>query len=259
MAYHTRGEYKSLRERFGIHAILGVSFGGDKGKSVSSTKGTRTSRQREATGTNTRGTSKTELIEKPIRAAANRIVKALVNEQMGKGANKVDINRIASLLETRANAAFREQQDANQLALAQAERAGQKAITRLTTDLATDAGGSTKNSFVAGATAEAAVDLQTNLAALEGDLNMKARNVQTQEYEAALEAFSKATAAGATDANAIAQLVGTLRGANAKSTNVEQGTQITNTLINDILREHKVGETEQQDSIWTTLAKFSGD
>lgn len=259
MAYHTRGEYKSLRERFGIHAILGISFGGDKDRSVTGTKGTRTSRQREATGTNTRGTSRTELIEKPIRAAANQIVKALVSEQMGKGANKVDINRIASLLERRANDAFRQQQDANQLALSQAERAGKRAIRRLTTDLATDAGGSTKNSFVAGATAEAMVDLETNLAALEGDLNMKARNVQTQEYESALEAFSKATAAGATDANAIAQLVGTLRGANARSTNVEQGTQVTNTLVNDILREHRVGESESQDSIWTTLAKFSGE
>ena len=259
MAYHSRGESKSLRERFGFHAILGVSFGGSKGKNVSSSKGTRTSKQREATGTNTRSTSNTQLLDKPIRAAANQIVRSLVSQQMGTGANAKDIDRIGRLLEARADDAYREQQDANALALAQAERAGQKTIERLNTQLAADAGGSTKNSFVAGATAEATVDLQTNLAALGADLEMKARNLQTAEYQQAIEAFAQSSAAGATDANAIAQLVGVLRGANAKSSSSERGTQITNTLINDIVREHNVGETEGQKNIWDTLAQFTGD
>lgn len=257
MAYHSRGEYKSLRERFGFHAILGISFGGDKDKNVSASKGTRTSRQREATGTNTHSTSNTQLLDKPIRGAANQIVRALVAQQMGRDANTKDINRIAALLERRANTAYQQQRDANKLSLAQAERAGQKTIERLNTQLATDAGGSKKNSFVAGATAEAAVDLEVNLAALGADLEVKARNLQTEEYQNALEAFGASSAAGATDANAIAQLVGVLRGANARTTSVDQGTQVTNTLINDIVREHNVGESESNDSIWTTLSKFS--
>lgn len=256
MAFHGKREHVSIRERFGVHAILGVSLGGDKGKSVGSSLGQRSSKENNVTRSTNTGTSKTQLIEAPIRAAANKIVQALVTQQLGKGANSKDINRIAMLLEKRSNNAYREQQDANALALAQAERAGQKEITRLQTNLAADAGGSTKNSFVAGATAEASVDLQVNLAALAGDLEMKARNLQTAELNNALEAFSQSSAAGATDANAIAQLVGTLRGANATSTNAEKATVFEKKNIKDILREHKIGETESQDSLWNTLAKF---
>lgn len=261
-----RKHYKfRLRQR----GIFGSLFGGTKNKQKSETDAKReatTTSERDATKqqqgtTTTAGEQRTQLLEDPIRQAANTLVLSLVEQAVGPDGSQADIARIAKVLEDRANEAEAAQKSANVATLAAARREGERQVTRLNTDLATAAGGSTLNSFVAGATAEATAQLETSLAALEADLGIQARNLGTQEMMMAVEAFKAAQVAGSGDANAISQLIGVLRGANSTTTtNETQNIDVTETLneqavetLNEIVKELTKGTAKENKSLFSQI------
>lgn len=241
---------KELRLPSKQRGIFGSLFG-SKSRSRSETDATRDATQIQSGTVQTTGTQQTQLLEDPIRQAANSLVMSLVREQ---GAEGEDLARIARALEERAMEAEATQGRANTAALTAARREGERGIQRLTTQLAADAGGSTRNSFVAGATAEALVDLETNLAAIEGDLNIKARNLGTQELAAAVEAFKAAQVAGSSDTNALAQLIGVLRGASSVTTSDELQTVDMTEQLSEIVNELVKGRNRTQGPIFAPIS-----
>lgn len=114
--------------------------------------------------------------------------------------------------------------------LSEAERKGQRDITSLQTQLAQQAGGSLANTFVTAATSEAQASLQSQLASLASELNLKAREQGQDEIAQAVELLAQGPGA---QTEALTALVESLRGAET----VQTGTQeVTSQQVSDLVR-----------------------
>lgn len=253
-------KFALLRKQRGIFGI-GDLFGGEE-ESSGTKSGTETSDKRSQATTTTEGETRTQLLEDPIRQAANSVVLALAKSSAeAAGAKDADLSRLASALEARALGAEDALRDSNAAVLAKARRTGERSLAQLNRGLSEQAGGVSAqgNSIVAAATADAMVDLETNLAALEGEMSVNARNVGTQEMMAAVSGFQQALAGGATATNAMAQLLGVLRGANAVTTTDE--TKVLDATENIVRQLDEVFESEGStgESFLSGLGGFISD
>jgi len=172
---------------------------------------TQTSQQTGTTnvaGTST-GTGKQEqtAITNLLSGAAKGELENVVVNLLGKiGAGNEGVSKIVDLLTTRATGAENAINAQTADIIAGARTTGEKELQRLQTQLAQQAGGSFANTQVLAGTAEGRASLESQLAALQSQLGINARDVQTQELGQLLQA------AGAEESQ-IAPLLNILKGA----------------------------------------------
>lgn len=150
-------------------------------------------------------------------------IQTLLNQLITAGAGAGDISASATggevadlgrqLTDRAAGAEAAIAQDVEAI-VSEARRSGERDITRTITDLSQQAG-SSQNSFVQQVGLEAGNELESRLAALQGELSIRGRSAATEEFRQALTALTSAPTAGATSSNALVQLVNALRGASA--------------------------------------------
>lgn len=202
------------------------------------TDSTRTSSS-TLTGESTQsGTSTTTLLSDDVQKALEDLI--LNTADIGdKNSNSGQISSIAQTLFTRAQGAADDINAQTQAIVADERRIAEKELASIQTQISQDAGGVGvgSSSFVAGATAEGRASLETGLARLQAELGINARNIQTNEFSNAIQAFSSSSGAKATDANAISQLVNVLRGATSTTTTEQQTSQTQQQDINEILNQ----------------------
>lgn len=160
----------------------------------------------------------TRLLSQELQDVLENLAITLTESTAGAASGGRQISDIATLLFDRAIGAQDELTEQNQAIIGEARRKGTKAVERLETDLAQAAGGRTSNKFVQLASAEGFSELESQLAALEAELGIEARNIQSQEFGQAIQAFATGAGTEATTSNAIAQIVQVLRGATQVTT-----------------------------------------
>lgn len=135
----------------------------------------------------------------------------------------------AGALQSRAGTAEADILGQIQPIVSEARRSGERQIGRARTDLGTVTG-STQDSTAVAATAEAEAALQSQLAALESELTIGARNTQTDEMTRAITAMLGSAQAGGELANLgvtsgvgnITEVANLLRGASAETSSTGQ-------------------------------------
>lgn len=207
--------------------------------------------------------STTTTLAQGIQDQLAGLLTTLVSQQAGDNAAAGRIGDVADLLLQRAGAAEEVINSRNAAILADARRAGQDELAQLKTQLATDAGGSTFNTFVAGAVSQGAADLESQLASAEGQLANEARNTATTELLNAINAIATGAQTGVQGITGIAGLGELLRGATTVTENVgtvaAQGLETTNETINTILKQLLESKTTTADkpSILKTLQNLA--
>lgn len=246
-------------------------FGSGKSKSKTESETTQT-----RTGTNTLesssegrteqvGSSTTQLLRQDVQNELNDFLLGLI----GRGADGEErdptsqARELATFLIDRAKGAEEALNAQTTGILSEARRTGERELLRLRTDLAQVAGGSTGSAFVAGATAEGAAALESQLAALAANFAQQNRGVATEEFGLALSGLG----AEQQQVAAISQLVNVLRGATSTTESRETGTaseqsKATET-INEIIRSLTDSTTTTKDGsgllgrIGKTVASFN--
>lgn len=242
------------------------SIFGDKKKSKSSSEQTKNetrSGTQSLEGIKSEDlTSTTKLLGDDVRTSVEDLILQISG---GDAGNADEISNIASILLGRATGADADIQKSNDALLERARFEGTREVEALTSSLSRGAGaGKASNSFVAGATAEAEAALEIGLAGLGAELDLGARNTQTQEFTNAAQVFASGSAAGAADNNALAQLIQVLKGAEATTT--QTGETVTNELataseiLDSIIKGTATESSKGQSSIFGQLFPkgFSG-
>ena len=235
-----------------------VFGGGSKSKSV---EGSKTTQRQDINATKTiKGvtTETANLLADNVRRAIEGSVLALSRES---GDNADAIAKIAETLATRAGGAEAAINAENAAVIAKAKRDADLRVQRIQTDLAMQAGGSSGNSYVAGATAEAQVGEQVDLAALEANLRLQARNTGTEELSGAVTAYNNASTSKSNDINALAQLLSVLKGAKAVDTTKQNSTEKNHQLNIGTTRYDAitVGKGSSHDPLLQQFGDFIGN
>lgn len=243
-------QLQTLHKQRGILGLGGLFSSKKKTKSEEETRReTEATREgtleRDVLGTE-RQVSETELLDRGIQEAVGGLIQQLVGAQ-SEGGVGADIGNVAELLLTRAEGAEEAVLARTGAIVGEARRTGERELTRLQTDLAQQAGGSTFNTFVQGATAEGRASLESQLAALQAQLGIQARGIETDELSNVVEAISTGAAGEAASSNAIAQLVNVLRGATARTETTgeqtQQETQRAMETLTELMTQLTKGET----------------
>lgn len=202
--------------------IFGFDFGSES--STVTTDEERESRRRtteRATRDRTRTAEETERRERTTTALPTEIQDLLSNLITGGagtggeifgGGTASDVAALGRQLTERAATAETEIAEDVEAIVSEARRSGERDIRRVITDLSQQAG-SSQQSFVQQVGLEAGSSLESQLGALRGELSIRGRAAATEEFQAALTALLGAPTAGATQSQALTQLVNTLRGA----------------------------------------------
>jgi len=169
------------------------------------------------------------------------------------GASAAELASLGDFLRERASGAEAAIGEQTGALLANARREGQRELGRLQTGLAR-AAGSGQNSVVQLATQEAANDLQVQLAGLEAQLNLNARNTATSEFDQVIKTLSAAPAAAAQGTNELVQLASVLRGATETVTGTTerqataQESLTANETLNEIIKSLTTGASSSKRS-----------
>ena len=207
-------------------------------------------------------------LSQPITAALEQQLLSLIGPQAGilPGApgnvpNPSAQIQQADVTQTLANRALgADQTSADAIAaIVEASRAaGERTLTRATTTAAQQAG-SAFNSFVQELGSRGAADLETQLAGLQGQLGLQARQAGTQELLGAIEAFGRTAE---TDTRQVASLVDALKGAVTSAVEVGDASQVARTeeqqtinTLQEILRA--LQESANTESVTTVDAQGS--
>lgn len=199
--------------------ILSGLFSSKKEKSSSETsqeeKGSIT---KTDTGTESRTSEASDIFSQlppELIASFSAFAEQLIAQGGAAGAESKALRELGQVLVERAGKA--EQQlssDIDAIVLAR-QREGQEKIRSDIARLAA-ATGSTQNSFVAQAGIDANVDLLTELAGVEGELNIKAQEQATAAFLPALQAISGAGQLSQGGVEGIASIAGILKGATSE-------------------------------------------
>ena len=169
-------------------------------------------------------TSKTSSLSGDLQEALNAFLLQQISIATDPAASgQAQIADIANLFAERAVTAEEDILKNNAAIIEESRRLGEKQVNRLQTSLAQQAGGTSANSFVAGATGEAIVGLESSLASLSAELSTAARGIQASEMQAAIEALRSGTADAATRTAAITTLTEALKGAEVSASEVALG------------------------------------
>lgn len=187
------------------------------------------------TSTAESGTAKTSSLSDDIIALLENVVRDFGGSLTGEDSSIDKAGELSDILGTRAKTAQEDIIADIDPIIAGARREGERGLKTLETQLAQQAGGSLGNSFVTAATAEGREGLETNLARLEAELNLKARDTQTNELGAAIQALSEDPST-ANVANFVS-LVQTLKGAQVEQESEKTGTSETETELSRVLKE----------------------
>lgn len=164
----------------------------------------------------------------------------------GMTTQEKSLNDIGTELKVRAEGAAAALTKETGAILDQARLSGTRELQRLTTDLAAATGGSTANSFVVGATGEAAVSLESQLADLGAKLAIQIHGIQGADFEQAIAALQQSSAAGAAGDQSIAYLADALKGG---KTTTKAATRVTDAeSIRAVLRKESVGTGTTNDT-----------
>lgn len=134
------------------------------------------------------------------------------------------IANLSSMLTGRAAGAESAIQAQIEPIVANARAKGETELGQSVTGLA-QATGSSQNSLIQLLAQKGRNDLETQLAGLTAELNLKARETGTNEFQGALQALSTGTGSAGQDVNQIAALANILRGATATQTGTTTTTQ----------------------------------
>ena len=190
--------------------------------------------------------SRTKLLDSGVQTSIEDLVLKLSGDGAGSGE---DISNIATILLGRATGAADSITEDNQALIDRARFEGTRELQTLTAGLSRGAGGGVaSNSFVAGATGEASAALEIGLAGLSSELNIGARNTETQELTNAADVFATGAAAGAADNSALAQLLSVLKGAEAETTQTGEKRSLEETTAIENLTALLTGEQTQTGS-----------
>lgn len=176
---------------------------------------------------------------KATRKDLKSVIGTIADDVAGGSLEADKMVEIGDLLLERAMGAEEATNAANAAIIAEANRVAASEIATLNTELAIAAGGTRFNSYVAGATAEAGASAQSQLAALKAQLEMAARDKETQEIGAAGEIFAGAAGARSATLSTLATLADALKGGKRKfsgKTN-ESGKEEASTVYNEAIKE----------------------
>lgn len=240
-------------------SLFGNIFGSGKTKKNEKSETTQTSNRTSVASSTTdtssvnKADSTTKLLRDDVQNTLNDFLLGLV-ETNADGSAATPANQLkdlGSFLVSRAEGAENALNIQTDSILNEARRSGERQVTRLQADLAQAAGGSTANSFVAGATAEAQAALESQLAAAAATFAQQNRGVATAEFQTAIDALTSGISGDATNTAAISQLVNTLKGATATTTATETGQQQSKTdateTVNELIKALTTGTTTVKD------------
>lgn len=212
---------------------------------------TKKAKRTTTADTQAESTSTTQLLSEDAQAALEGLMLDLAGKQSAGDTGADRIRQIGEFLFSRAQGAEDDLNSSVDAIVGEARRSGTKEIERLQTDLAQQAGGSTGNSFVMGATAEGMAQLESQLAALESELEFSARSQATQEFVNSINALSTGEQSEAASSNAVAQIAQVLRGATQttqqESSQQTQEQMIFNETIKQIIEEITKGTTTTEE------------
>lgn len=261
--------------QLGLFGLGGLFSGKKKTKSEQRTERTTTAtvtedRERGLTGTEQQ-LAEVRLLDADVKDALSGLVGALIGAQQEGGAAQ-NIGNVAQLLLERGVGAEEAIGANTEAIINEARRIGERELLSTRTRLAQAAGGTTANTFVAGATAEGRAALESQLAALRAQLGIQARGIETEELSNVAQLFSTGAAASAAESNALAQLLNILRGATQQTqvtgTRTEDERVLATQNIVEILNELIRGKTTTKDkpslfssalSLLTALPRDSGN
>lgn len=215
-------QLKLFRKQFGFLDFL-FDQGGSEQKQKTKTTTDKTvdvtTQQQGSTSTEQASQSTTELLSGDVQDLLTNVLETIATAGGADKTTQQQLSDISQQLFDRALGAQEAVDLRSEAIITQARRQGTKQLERLITDLSQQAGGSAKsNTFVASAAGEGIADLETNLAALESQLGLQGRQLQTEEFKVAIESLLGGSRAGATDAGAIANIANVLRGATSTTT-----------------------------------------
>lgn len=208
--------------------LFGSIFGSGKKKqkSESSTHQTEASTKtgESVASSNESQQNTTSTLDAGVRTSLSGFIRDALK---GPSEDQQALQDIGSTLTTTAERAAKDLTKNVSKIINEAQRSGERDIMRLQTDVAQASGGSTDNTFVMGATAEAEAGLHSQLAALGGNLALQIHQMQGQDFQNAVAAISAAAGAGQQNAQSIAYLVDALKGGQSTSKATAKGTTKT--------------------------------
>ncbi len=214
--------------------LFGSVFGSGKKKqkSESSTHQVEDS-TKTGTATNTENQSSvTTSLDSGVLTALSGFVKSSLRRPSQE---QMDLRSIGDTLTTTAEGAAVELTNQVTDILNEARRSGEREVQRLQTDVAQTSGGSTDNTFVLQATAEAQAGLESQLAALGGQMALQIHQMQGQDFQNAVAALTAAAGAGQQNAQSLAYLVDALKGGKTASTAKGTSKTISSEEINSVI------------------------
>lgn len=156
----------------------------------------------------------TELDEETLGGLQDLVQQLMAGTFSGE-AIEGSAGELAQFISERAQAGGAEQEAETGAIVGEARRKGEAQLSRLQQELARASGGSIANTLVASATGEAAVGLESQLAALQAQLGIEGRRTETEELSQAFSSILGSEQAGQQN---LASLLGVLRGAAGERT-----------------------------------------
>ena len=207
------------------------------------------------------GTEVTQLLSDPVRKGLEDVLLGMTSMITEAGGDPGEVDEISQILFERAKTAEEDVRASSQAIIEDERLVGQRALTRLTTDIGQEAGGvgTKSSSFVAGATAEGEALLASNLARLSAELDIGARTLATDEFVKAREGFALAQEGEKAELGSITELANVLRGAVATTTTeAEKGTErfeATDERLSELVESIITGtrESEETGGLFKTL------
>lgn len=218
--------------------LFGKVFGSGKKKQKSESS---THQVEDSSKTGTSTTTATENQNSVTTSLDSGVTNALAGfikgSLRGPSQEQLDLRDIGDTLTTTAEGAAKQLTRQVSGILNEARRSGEREVQRLQTDIAQTSGGSTDNTFVLQASAEAQAGLESQLAGLGGQMALQIHQMQGQDFQNAVAALSAAAGAGQQNAQSLAYLVDALKGGKTSSTakGTSKNTTISAEEINSVI------------------------
>jgi len=168
-----------------------------------------------------------------------------------------DLQGLVTLISERAGSS---QQDIfNQISpiIDDARLQGEQELQKLQTQLAQQAGGSTANTLVASSTAVGRANLESSLAKTSGELNLSARQIQTDELSKAVQGLVQAEQGKQAPVQNISSLLNILKGSTVEQSQVNEAQSSAESELIRILDSLTKTSTESKTGIKSTKLALS--
>jgi len=208
----------------GLFGMFGSKKSKQKSESTTHQTESQTKTGTSETNTGEKQTSTTSTLDAGVRNALSSFI---TDSLGGPSPDQLALRNLGDTLTANAENAAGALTGAVTDILNEARRSGEREVQRLQTDVAQASGGSTDNTFVMQATAEAQAGLESQLAGIGGNLALQIHQMQGQDFQNAVAALSASAGAGQQNAQSLAYLVDALKGGTTTSTGESTGTSKT--------------------------------